>query len=107
MRILEFEVRKQRLTKKPTCDFSGLVAGSEGYLHAQFRFSDKDWDRCITKIARFWIGSTEHAKYLDDNNQCVIPPEALTGDKFEVCILGVASGYKIETNKIRVKQEVH
>lgn len=107
MRILEFNVAKQRLTKKQTCDFSGLVAGSVGYLHAKFYFSENEWRDCTDKVARFWIGTQEHAAILDKNNRCEIPPEVLTGKKFEVSVIGVAPGYKIETNKIRVRQEVH
>lgn len=107
MRILEFNVVKQRLTKKQECDFGGLVAGSVGYLHAKFHFSENEWGNCTDKIARFWIDEQEHAERLDQNNCCVIPPEVLTGKKFEVSVLGVAPGYKLETNKIKVRQEVH
>lgn len=107
MRILEFNVTKQRLSKKIGCDFSGLVAGSVGYLRATFHFSNDDWSKCSTKIARFWINEQEHAERLDENNSCVIPPEVLIGSKFEVSVVGAASGYRIETNKINVRQEVY
>lgn len=106
MRILEFNINKQRLIKEPTCDFSGLVAGSVGYLHAKFYFSGNEWSECSTKIARFWLGEEEHATALDGNGDCVIPPEVLTGRKFEVSVLGAAPGYKIETNKIAIRQGV-
>ena len=106
MRILEFNVNKQRLTKKLDCDFRGLVAGSVGYLKAKFYFSENEWAGCISKIARFWLDGVEYAKLLDSNNCCVIPSEVLTGSKFEVSVLGAAPGYKIETNKIAVRQEV-
>lgn len=107
MRILEFNVTKQRLKKKPGCDFSGLVAGSVGYLKATFQFSDDEWSKCTTKIARFWLGEKEYAIQLNKVDSCDIPPEALVGDRFEVSIIGVAPGYKIETNKIRIRQEVY
>ena len=106
MRILEFEVQKQRLKRRPICDFSGLVAGSIGYLRAKFYFSEEEWGSCSKKVARFWIDGTEHAAMLNDDNSCEIPPEVLTGSKFEVSIIGAATGYKIETNKICVRQEV-
>ena len=106
MRILEFNVAKQRITKKQDCDFSGLVAGSVGYLHAKFHFSENEWNRCTDKIARFWIGEQEYATLLGDDNACVIPTEVLTGKRFEVSVLGAADGYRIETNKINVRQEV-
>lgn len=106
MRILEFSVVKQRLMKKRSCDFTGLVAGSVGYLHAKFHFSENEWGNCTDKIARFWLDDQEHAVRLDENDSCVIPHEVLTGKNFEVSVLGATSGYKIETNKINVRQEV-
>lgn len=106
MRILEFSVAKQRLTKKSSCDFDGLVAGSVGYLCAKFYFSKDEWNKCADKIARFWIDETEYAKRLDKDNSCIIPPEVLTGKRFGVSVLGAAPGYKIETNKTTVRQEV-
>ena len=107
MRILEFNVDKQRLNKQKDCDFSGLVAGSRGYLYAKFYFSEKDWSECPIKLARFWINDQEHAKKLDDNGCCEIPAEVLIGRKFEVSVLGVAPDYRIETNKITVRQGVN
>ena len=58
------------------------------------------------KIARFWLGDEEHAKRLDENDSCEIPPEVLTSKKFEVSVLGAAPDYRIETNKITVRQVV-
>lgn len=107
MRILEFNVTKQRLKKKTTCNFSGLVAGSVGYLKASFDFADDEWKRCATRVARFWIDQQEYAMILDETDSCVIPSEVLTGSKFEVSVVGAAPGYRIETNKIRVRQEVY
>ena len=107
MRILEFNVNKQRLTKQKVCDFSGLVSGSVGYLKAKFDFSHDDWEPCTIKIARFWFDDNEHAAYLDENGCCEIPPEVLTGERFSVSVLGAAPGYKIETNKIKIVQEGH
>lgn len=106
MRTLEFRVKKQRLLKKRGCDFSGLVAGSVGYLHAKFYISDPSWDLCTIKIARFWLEDVEHAMPLDSNNVCLIPDEVLIGKNFEVSVIGVTKDYKIETNRIKIKQEV-
>ena len=107
MRILEFNVAKQHISKKQDCDFSGLVAGSVGYLHAKFYFSEPEWSKCDDKVARFWVGEKEYAKLLGGDNTCVIPPEVLTGKRFEVSVIGAAPGYKIETNKINIRQEVY
>ena len=105
MRTLEFIVDKQRIRKNSECDFSGIVAGSENYLEAKFYFSP-DWDECSKKVASFWNGDEEHAAFLNENNACVIPHEALTSDKFSVSVIGVSSSYRIGTNRSKVKQEV-
>lgn len=106
-RVLEFNVNKQRLLKRPGCDFTGIVAGSIGYLRAKFYLSPEEWDDCTLKIARFWLDGKESSKELDSNNSCDIPPEVLTGEKFAVRVLGVSSKYQIETNKAYVRQEVY
>lgn len=107
MRKLIFDVNKQRITKNKDCDFRGLVAGSVGYLTAKFVFSSSEWSTCTHKVARFWIDEREYAELLDDSNGCVIPHEVLTGRKFEVSVLGVSPGYRIESNKVSVRQEVN
>ena len=105
MRKLMFNVEKQCVTKQKDCDFSGIVAGSVGYLHAKFCFSE-EWNQCVTKIARFWNSGNEHSVILDANNECEIPPEALTNRVFEVSVMGVAPSIRIDTNKTKVRQEV-
>lgn len=105
-RILEFDVQKQRLRKHPGCDFTGIVAGSVGYLRAKFHLSPEEWQDCAVKVARFWLGDKESSAKLDENNSCDIPPDVLTGEKFAASVLGVSPGYQIETNEVKVKQEV-
>ena len=105
-RLLEFDVNKQRITKKRDCNFANIVAGSVGYLKAKFYFSQDEWRDC-RKAASFWIGDEEHAELLDTNDSCIIPPEVLTGDMFKVSVTGVRPDYKITTNKTKVKQEVN
>ena len=107
MRTLEFEVRQQRLLKKKGCDFTGLIAGSVGYLQAKFNFSGESWSLCKNKIARFWINGTEYAVELNDDHTCTIPEEVLTGEEFYVSILGANIQYRIETNKCKVRQEAN
>lgn len=105
-RTLEFDVNRQRLTKSRDCDFSGLVAGSVGYLRAKFNFSMAEWFGC-KKAASFWVDGKEYAVLLDKDNSCLIPDEALVGNKFHVSVMGAKTGYRIETTKVKVKQEVH
>lgn len=105
MRVLEFIADGQRLKKRSDCDFSGLVAGSVGYLRAKFTFSD-EWSDC-KKAASFWVGEKEYPALLDTDDSCEIPPDALVGELFEVSILGVKQDYKILTTKTKVRQEVY
>lgn len=105
MRTLEFKVRGQRLLKKRTCNFAGLVAGSVGYLRAKFEFSE-EWNDCSIKIARFWIGEKEYAEVVDENNTCHIPDQVLASGTFQVSVLGACSDYKIKTNKTTIRQGV-
>lgn len=108
MRLLEFQVNQQSLRKLPGCDFSGIVAGSSGYLRAKFHFSE-DWDEYPKKAANF-VGEGEHghAVPLDENNECDIPSEALTGSFFNVITFGANEQQNIiHTNEYKVKQEVN
>lgn len=105
-RILEFDVNKQRLTKKRDCNFANIVAGSVGYLKAKFYFSQDEWRDC-RKAVSFWKDEEEYAVLLNENDECLIPSEALTGEKFLVSVTGARSDYRITTNKTKVKQEVY
>ena len=105
MRVLKFKADGQRLKKQADCDFSGLVAGSAGYLRAEFTFSD-DWLGC-KKVAGFIADDKEYPVMLDDNDSCMIPTEALSGELFKVYVVGANVGYKIITNHTKVKQEVY
>lgn len=105
MRELRFQACGQRLKKQTDCDFSGLVAGSEGYLRAKFEFSS-EWDGC-KKAASFWVDEQEHGALLDSDDSCIIPPEALTGELFQVSVVGMKTGYKINSTRTKVRQEVY
>ena len=104
-RVLEFDVDKQRMTKKRDCDFSHIIAGSTGYLKAKFNFAQSEWKGC-KKAASFWLNGKESAVLLDKTNTCLIPSEVLVGDKFFVSVTGMKNDYKITTNQVKVKQEV-
>lgn len=105
LRTLEFDIRGQRLEKREGSDFSGLVAGTAGYLRAKFWFYGNEWRGCA-KAASFFVDGVEHAAMLDSNDACIIPKEALTGHKFYVSVTGIRKGFKIKTTKTDVKQEV-
>lgn len=105
MRQLIFNVKEQALDKNNKSTFGGIIAGTEGYLGAKFIFYGNAWSEC-KKAASFWVGDQEYAVLLDKYDSCLIPKEALKGDRFEVSLTGLKDGYVIKTNKIKVKQEV-
>ena len=111
-RILEFKVDKQLIQKMPGCDFSGIVAGSAGYLKAKFHFSD-EWKDCV-KVASFGtvdLASLAYSDYpiiLDKNDMCEIPSDVLVGQTFLVHVVGGKKPhYRINTNVLKVRQEVN
>lgn len=112
MRILEFDVKRQKITKTRGCDFKHIVAGSVGYLKAKFNFSDEGnaWTGCL-KAASFWKDDEEYAVLLDENNSCYIPKEVLDGRVFNVSVTGLTKDampeYMISTNKVKVIQGVY
>lgn len=103
MRVLRFIVRGQSLQKDPSCDFSSIASGSQGYLEAEFVF-DSAWRGCAV-IASFWHFDKESAVIVK-NNRCEIPSSALTGLSVGVSLIGVRDGYRVTTNRVKFEQEV-
>lgn len=102
MRTLRFIITGQNIEKDPSCDFSGLVPGTKGYLRAEFIF-DHNWDGC-RKAAVFTNLCKDYPVPII-NNTCEIPEEALTWKRFQVSVIGERNGYRIPTNKMEVKQD--
>ena len=105
MRKLKFIVKGQLIEQDPSCDFSGLVPGTEGYLQAEFSFS-KDWDN-VTKVVSFRsaMGMEYEPQVLDESNSCVIPVEALKKRVFKIRIIGKSLDIpKMQTNTVAVSQ---
>ena len=105
MRVLDFIVSGQTLTKDPLCDFSGIAAGSQGYLFARFRFS-KDWTGC-KKAALFTDSKGKEYPVGLKDNMCEIPADALTGRSVRVMIVGRSrTGSNIPTTETAFAQTV-
>ncbi len=104
MRTLKFIVEGQLIKQDPNCDFSGLVPGTEGYLNAEFLFS-QEWAGCV-KVASFYsvMGEEFPPQILTDGKSCVIPADALKNRVFKIKVLGKRADYKIQTNKVEVNQ---
>lgn len=104
MRILDFIVSGQTIKRDPSCDFTGLVAGSRGYVLARFRFST-DWAGC-KKVVIFSGNGTERPTPLT-NNMCEIPAEVLTGTAVQVRAVGRRDGYQITTGTVAFSQSAN
>lgn len=104
MRTLKFIVNKQIIEKDPSCDFSGLVPGTSGYLRAEFSFSP-EWDGCA-KVAKFHYKKDEFPPQIIENGVCMIPVEAAELKAFKISVLGKGKkGYKISSNDVTVFQD--
>lgn len=101
MRTLKFDVDHQRISKNKDCDFTGLIAGTAGYLEAVFDFSS-DWNDC-RKAAVFRSMSVDYPVPII-NNRCEIPSEALTEYYFTLRIVGEKDEYRMPTNEVRINQ---
>jgi hypothetical protein len=101
VKVLDFIVVKQTMQRDPACDFSGLVAGSRGYLRARFRFSS-DWAGC-RKVVIFSAKGKDYPVPLI-NNTCEIPAEALACTLVQVRAVGRRDGYEINTDTVSFSQ---
>lgn len=105
MRTLKFIVDDQIIKQDPSCDFSGLVPGTERYLQAEFSFSS-EWNG-FTKVAAFYsvLGKEYPPQVLIDGKSCIIPAEALERRVFKIRVIGKKGESKIQTNKVEVRQK--
>lgn len=105
MRTLKFIVDKQIIKKDPSCDFSGLVSGTKGYLNAKFSFSP-EWDGCVEVVGFFSVTGIEYKpQQLDENGYCIIPEEALKRQSFKIRVYGKRKNFFIQTNEITINQD--
>lgn len=104
MRTLVFNVKNQIIQRDSSCDFSGLVAETTGYLRAKFTFSE-DWVGCA-KVAGFFLkdGTEFPPCVLSEDNSCFIPSEILKYHEFSIKVYGKKNGYLITTRPITIKQ---
>ena len=104
MRILKFEANGQKLKKESSCDFSGIVPGTSGYLKASFSFS-AEWTGMV-KVAEFRkLTSDEPVSVPIINNECMVPVEVTGGNKWYVKVVGKKDDVIIPTENYRVRQE--
>lgn len=83
MRILQFRINGQKLSKDG--DFSGLIAGTKGYLYAAYNF-DREWDGC-KKAAVFSRHDKEYPVPII-NSKCAVPDEITGYKRWKVYLVG-------------------
>lgn len=105
MRTLKFIIEGQIIKPDPSCDFSNIIPGTEGYLQLDIEFSS-EWDDCAKAVGFFSMNGKEYLpQVLKDGRTCMIPKEALKNRKFKIQVVGVRPGYSINTNKIIINQD--
>ena len=104
MRTIRFIVDKQTITLDPSCDISGLVPGTSGYVKAEFSFSP-EWNDCKKVVAFFSnLGKEFTPQILTNRNVCNIPEEALKRAIFKVQVLGTKDDKQVSTNTLTIYQ---
>lgn len=104
MRTLSFIVKEQNLSKNPTSNFDGIVAGTKGYLKASFEFNSTWKGYACIAVFRSIV---ENYPTPLINGECVIPHEVLNRKKFYVKIIGKnINGDILTTNEIEINQKV-
>lgn len=102
MRKLSFKCNGQKLTRSG--DFSGIVAGSKGYLCVTIDFG-VDW-KSMAKVAEFRVGNNKDIyPVLIRNGACEVPNEVTDGRAFYVRIVGKHGDQRVRTNEVIVRQE--
>ncbi len=107
MRTLKFIVNQDTITPDPSCSFDGLFPAPNQEIQAEFRFSP-DWTGTnIPKVAAFYsmLGTEYPPQIVDEENHCMIPPEALTLPTFKLQVLGNFRGKIVTTNTLTVYQK--
>ena len=95
MRMLKFAVEGQQLAKHG--NFTGVTAGSKGYLRCRFEQSDPEW-LMAKKIAVF------NDEYVSAEGECAVPDEVTDGKSFKVYLAGQNGKTRMITNKVLIEQ---
>lgn len=98
MRKLNFTVSGQKLAKQG--DFSGITAGSKGYLICKVKTTDPDWMRA-KKVMLF---DEEYAVAVEADGECVVPDEVTDGKSFKLRLIGQRGRTRMMTNPILIEQ---
>jgi hypothetical protein len=100
VRTLKFSIDKQILTKQG--DFTGLVAGSKGYLQAQFSFS-ADWAG-HRKVAVFTANDGTEYNEPIEAGLCRVPDDVAACASFKVHVVGRRGDATPRTSRVTIIQ---
>ena len=105
MRTLTFFVDGTTLTNDIATSFDGLFPAPNQKVRAEFSFSE-DWTN-VPKVVAFYsmLGKEYPPQLIDEENGCMIPPEALALPAFKLQVLGNNRGKIITTNTLTVYQK--
>lgn len=105
MRKLKFVVDDLTLKQDRTCNFNGLFPAPDQLIEAEFAFSEA-WNGAPRVAAFYSMLDKEYApQIIDENNRCMIPPEALKLPAFKMQVLGNNRGKIITTNTLIIYQK--
>lgn len=100
MRKLRFMAEGMALSRvSPT---TGIVAGSEGYLRAEFDLSE-DYEGCRVYATFRGDSGGEWAERVVDGS-CGVPTEVTGGRAWGVSLTAVSDGFRLDTNEVTVRQ---
>lgn len=105
MRTLKFIVEHDGLKQDPSCSFDRLFPAPNQEIVAEFSFPH-EWNG-VSKVAAFYsmLGKEYPPQIIEDDNRCVIPPEALKLPAFKIQVLGNFRGKITTTNTLTVYQK--
>lgn len=105
MRTLKFIIDRNTLTQDSSCSFEGLFPAPNQKIRAEFSFSP-DWTN-IPKVVAFYsmLGKEYPPQLIDEDDHCMIPPEALNLPTFKLQVLGNNRGNILTTNTLTVYQK--
>lgn len=98
MRKLIFRVEGQKLCKEG--GFSGIAAGSKGYLRCQLKLEDNDW----LYAKKVMVFNEEYAVPVNADFECRVPDEVTDGKSFKVQLIGQTGKTRMKTNPVLIEQ---
>ena len=99
MKTIAFIITGQHIQGSP---WSDLVGNTKNYVKATFSF-DSTWDNML-KVAIFTANSKQYPVIIE-NNECIVPGIAMSGEFFDVGVYGGAGSTRLTTDTARVRVE--